>query len=195
MWNERYSQPGFAYGIEPNDFLREMAPRLPAGGVLSLGEGEGRNAVFLAQSGSRVTALDQSSIGLEKAARFAAERGVAIETVAANLAEYRIAPSAWDAIISIWCHLPRPLRRTVHANVVSGLRSGGAFLLEAYTPRQLQLGTGGPRDPEFLATLVELKAELAGLDFAVGRELEREVHEGAHHNGKSAVVQLLAFKR
>src|SRR3954463_9690297 len=92
MWDERYSQPGFAYGTEPNEFLVAAAGRIPAGPVLSLGEGEGRNAAYLAGLGHRVVAVDQSEVGLAKARRLAADRGLTIETVRADLAVFPIEP-------------------------------------------------------------------------------------------------------
>ncbi len=194
-WDERYGVDGFAYGTEPNDFLREVAPRLKKGRVLSLGEGEGRNAVFLAGQGFDVTGVDGSRVGLEKARRLAAERGVRLETVQADLADFTITPGAWDAIVSIWCHLPRAVRAAVHAQVVKGLAPGGAFVLEAYRPKQLEYKTGGPPSVDLLPTLEELKQELSGLDFEIGRELDRDVREGRYHGGLSAVVQVLAVRR
>lgn len=195
-WDEKYGAPGHYYGTEPNDFLRERCAAIPAcGNVLCLAEGEGRNAAFLAQQGFRVVAVDQSPVGLRKAERLAAERGVRIETVVADLADYRIAPGQWDAIVSIWCHLPQPLRTTVHRQAVAGLRIGGVFLLEAYTPAQLRYGTGGPKSADLLPTLAELRGELAGLEFAHAGEREREVREGQGHTGLSAVVDIVAVRR
>jgi len=193
IWDERYAPVDFFYGTEPNDFLREHAGRItPGGAVLSLGEGEGRNAAFLAAGGHRVLALDQSAVGLDKARRLAAARGLAIDTLAADLAEYRIEPGAWDAIVSIWCHLPSGLRRHVYAEVAAGLRPGGVFLLESYTPEQIRLGTGGPKNPDLMPTLAQLRMELPGLVFDVAEERERDVSEGGGHRGRSAVVQVVA---
>ena len=194
MWDERYAEPGFAYGEAPNDFLVSVAAQLPAGPVLSLGEGEGRNAVFLATRGHAVTAVDASSVGLAKARAFAAERGTTLSTVVANLAEYSIAPAAWAAVIAIWCHLPKPLRRQTHRAAVLGLRPGGAFVLEAYTPAQLAHATGGPKTTELLYSLDELRVDLEGLELVHAVEMEREVHEGRFHDGPSSVVQILGFK-
>ncbi len=194
-WDERYGTSGFFYGTEPNDFLRENLAAIPAGGaVLSLGEGEGRNAVFLAGRGYRVVALDQSVKGLEKARRLAADKGVAIDTVIADLDGYRIEPAAWDGIVSIWCHLPSALRAAVHRQAVAGLRPGGAFLLEAYTPHQLGRGTGGPKSADLLPTLAQLRGELAGLQFVHALESERIVKEGCGHTGSSATVQVVAVR-
>ncbi len=194
MWNQRYSEPGYAYGTEPNDFLREALPKLPRGRALCLGEGEGRNAVFLAQKGYDVTAVDLAEVGLKKAEALAKERGVGLSTVVADLAQYEVAPAAWDVIVSVWCHMPREDRALLHARCVKGLKPGGAFVLEGYSPRQLELRTGGPPSLALLMKLDDVKAELAGLDFAVARELDRDIHEGKYHQGKSAVVQVLGFK-
>lgn len=195
-WDERFATTGYYYGTAPNDFLRERHAAIPAGGeVLCLGEGEGRNAVFLAAQGYRPVALDQSAVGLEKAQRLAAERGVHIETVVANLENYRIESARWDGIVSVWCHLPAGLRAVVHAQVIGGLKVGGAFLLEAYTPEQLRHGTGGPKDVALLPTLAELRRELAGLELEHAAELERVIHEGHGHDGPSAVVQVVARRR
>jgi SAM-dependent methyltransferase len=196
MWNERYSEPGFAYGVEPNDFLAATAERyLPSHGeVLSLAEGEGRNAVYLARHGFRVTAVDGSAVGLEKARALAAKHGVELETVVADLAAFDLGIERWDGIVSIWCHLPSELRARLHRSVVAALRPGGVFLLEAYTPDQLGYKTGGPSSAELLMTLPAVRSELAGLEFLVGEEKLREVHEGAYHDGMSAVLQVVARK-
>ncbi len=116
---------------------------------------------------------------------------MALTTVVADLAAFPIKPGAWSGIVSIFAHLPQPLRRTVHAAVVRGLAPGGVFILEAYTPAQIAFGTGGPKDPALLMRLADLRAELAGLDLLVARESEREVWEGAGHTGRAAVVQFL----
>ena len=192
MWDQRYSSDTYVYGTEPNGFLITAAARLPPGKVLCLGEGEGRNAVWLAAQGHEVTAVDASGVGLRKAQRLAAERGVRITTVHADLAAFDIEPGAWDGIVSIFCHLPPALRADVHRRCVAGLRPGGVLLLEAYTPRQVSLGTGGPPTAELMMDAETLRTELAGLELLELRECEREVHEGEFHNGLGAVVQLVA---
>ena len=193
-WDERYDTVDFVYGREPNAFLAEVSEQIPPGDVLCLAEGEGRNAVFLARQGHRVVAVDSSVVGLAKAARLAEESGVRIETVTADLTEFAIDPGRWDAIVSIFCHLPPQLRRALHRKVVEGLRPGGLFILEAYTPAQLALRTGGPPTEEMMMTLAGLREELAGLEFLHGREIERDVVEGRLHTGRGAVVQVVARK-
>ena len=195
MWNERYSTPDYAYGTEPNDFLASVAAHIPPGRVLSIGDGEGRNGVHLATLGYAVTSVDASTVGLAKAQRLAATRGVQITTVAADLADFVIAPDSWQGIVSIFCHLPPPLRQRVHEQAARGLAPGGLFVLESYSLRQLGRGTGGPSSAELLPTLDALRAELAGLELLHAIEIEREVHEGEFHQGLSAVVQIIARKR
>ncbi len=194
MWDDRYGQPGFAYGTEPNDWLAAQAALIPKGRVLSVADGEGRNGVFLASLGHDVTSVDASPVGLAKASALAAARGVPLTTVVADLAEFEIEPIAWQGIVSIFCHLPAPLRRRVHAQVVRGLAPGGVFILEAYTVAQLKRGTGGPKAAELLPSLDDLRAELEGLELVHAAEREREVHEGAFHDGPSDVVQVVARK-
>lgn len=194
FWNERYANRHYIYGTKPNDHVAAMAAQIPAGPVLCLAEGEGRNAVFLASRGHAVTAVDLSSEGIAKANALAATSGVTLTTHVADLAEFSITPAAWSGIVSTWAHLPQPLRRNVHAAVVSGLKPGGIFILEAYTPAQLAYGTGGPKDPALCMTLADLRGELAGLELLVARECERDVHEGTGHTGRAAVVQICGRK-
>ena len=195
MWDKKYSTDEYVYGKEPNEFLREMSGRLKKGRVLCLAEGEGRNAVWLARQGFSVTAVDASKVGLAKAARLADEFDVTIETVTADLAEYTIEDGAWDSIISIFCHLHPDLRTPLHRAVVAGLRQGGTFLLEAYTPKQLEYQTGGPPSAEYMMELATLEDELDGLEFIHGKELVRDVVEGNKHTGQGSVVQVLAQKQ
>lgn len=194
FWDERFSREDFVYGTEPNEFVAAMAARIPAGPVLCLAEGEGRNAVFLATRGHAVTAVDQSATGLAKARRLAAARGTSITTCVADLAAFPIEPAAWSGVVTTFGHLPPALRRTVFASAVRGLRPGGVFVLEAYTPAQLAYDTGGPRARELLMTADALREELAGLRFDVLHEIEREVHEGSSHTGRAAVVQVLGVR-
>ncbi len=192
VWDERYSDAEYAYGTEPNAFLAEEAHRLPDGPVLCLAEGEGRNAVWLAERGFDVTAVDGSYVGMEKAQRLAGERGVTVACECSDLADYTIEPGAWAGMVSIFGHMPPDIRRRVHARVAAGLRPGGVFILEAYTPSQLDYGTGGPPVADMMMDIASLEAELPGLEFDVARECEREVIEGRYHTGAGHVVQIVA---
>ena len=191
MWDERYSESGFAYGDQPNDFLAAHFTEIPPGSVLDLGCGEGRNAVFLAEQGYEVTAVDQSAAGLQKAEQLADRRGVRIATVQADLGQFTLRPNHWAGVVSIFCHLPPEIRRSLYASLVQGLRPGGVLLLEAYTPAQVGRGTGGPSDPDWMMSLDRLKAELPALEWVVAEEKERDVREGSFHTGIASVVQFI----
>ncbi len=195
FWNERYRVEEYVYGTAPNDFLRDEAHRIPPGRVLCLADGEGRNGVFLAERGHAVTSVDLSIEGLRKAERLARERGVALETVHADLATYDPPEDAFAGVVSIFAHTPPPVRRRIHALLPRVLRVGGCLVLEAYRPEQVALGTGGPPDPALLPSLADLRAELAALDLVVAREVNRDVYEGRFHGGPSAVVQVVAYRR
>jgi SAM-dependent methyltransferase len=195
MWDERYGGDEFFYGTEPNDFLRAEVARLPHGDVLCIGDGEGRNGVWLAEQGYLVTSVDQSAVGLEKAQALAKQRGVKLTTVAADLATFDLGTARWHAVVSIFCHLPSVLRRDVYSRVVRALRPGGVVMIESYTPAQLGRGTGGPPVADMLVDLATLRADFAALEVLHGIERERDVLEGKGHRGLSAVVQFVARKR
>ncbi|MDZ7371331.1 MAG: class I SAM-dependent methyltransferase [candidate division KSB1 bacterium] len=193
-WDERYSREDYVYGREPNEFLVQVQPHIPMGRVLCLGEGEGRNAVFLAGRGYEVTAVDLSPVGLAKAERLAAESGVKIRTIVADLSDFFIEPRAWQGIVSIFCHLEPALRRRVHRACAEGLAEGGALVLEAFTPEQLRYGTGGPKSLELLYSLKDLYEDFPELNFLIGQEKVCRRVEGLGHTGDAAVVQVLALQ-
>ena len=195
FWDDRYDAPEYLYGTEPSDFLAERCSALPAGGeILCLADGEGRNGVFLATQGMRVTGVDSSAVGLAKAARLAAERRVSLETVVADLATWELGDARWDGVVSIWAHLPAPIRATLHPRIARALRPGGVLLLEHYHPRQLGYGTGGPPDPTMMLTLEELDAAFPEWVRLHTFEGERIVIEGNRHGGKSYVTQAILRK-
>jgi len=192
-WDERYSAEEYAYGTNPNNFLEANVSSIPKGKVLSLAEGEGRNAVFLAKQGYSVTAVDSSLVGLNKARKLAEENGVIVEFIHTDLAEYDLGENKWDGIVSIFCPLPSSIRKQLHKKVEAALRRNGVFMLEAYTPAQLKYGTGGGNSVDVMQSKESLSLELAGLKFKHLIELERDVVEGIYHTGIGAVVQAIAF--
>lgn len=194
MWDQRFSSDAYAYGTEPNDFLREHVKALPKGRVLSLAEGEGRNAVFLAKQGYEVTAVDSSAVGLEKAQQLAKKQGVVIECIQADLANFDIGEDCWDAIVSIYSPLGSQARKLIHQRVMKGLKKGGVFLTESYTPAQVHYGTGGGDDADTVQSKASLAAEFPQLEFIDLKEVEREVVEGIYHTGLASVVQAIGKK-
>ena len=194
MWEERYSADHYTFGTEPNDFLRDNVAMLPMGDVLCLAEGEGRNAVFLAGTGRRVSSVDLTEAGVKKTLRLAGERGAEVDARVADLSSYDLGTEKWDGIVSISAHMPPQVRADLHHRVVEALRPGGIFLLEAYTPDQIGRGTGGPQSVEMTMKLSVLQQELAPLEFLHAAETERVVTEGPGHTGNAAVVQVIARK-
>jgi SAM-dependent methyltransferase len=194
MWEQRYSVDHYHYGTDPNEFLRANLELLPGGTTLCLAEGEGRNAVFLAATGREVHSVDLTEAGVAKTLRLAEQRGVHVAAVVGDLVVFDLGIDRWDAMVSIFAHMPPGVRRDVHRRVVAALKPGGMFLLEAYTPAQIGRGTGGPSVAEMAMTLDGLREELAGLELVHAEELDRDVVEGTGHTGVGAVVQVIARK-
>ena len=193
-WNERYGGSGYYYGTEPNAFLVEHYGLLQ-NPVLSLSEGEGRNAVFLAKHGFDVLGVDYSAIGLEKAQQLAMAEQVRICTEVADMASYTPPRAEFGAIISIFAHYPSQMRKRLYPLIEEALKPGGIFLLEAYTEAQLPKATGGPKDIDMLLSADKLTREFSGLEIILLQELEREVFEGEGHTGLGSVIQFIGRKK
>lgn len=195
FWDERFGQSEYIYGTEPNSFLKASEFQLPPSGrVLCLCEGEGRNAVFLARQGHQVTGVDVSTEGKKKAERLAEQNDVSIDYVLSDLCQFDFGDAKWDAIVSISAHLPSAVRADVYPKVFTSLKPGGVILLESYHPRQLEYGTGGPKDVDMLLTLELLRAHFPNLEVQHEVELEREVTEGTYHTGNAFVTQFIGRK-
>jgi SAM-dependent methyltransferase len=194
FWNERYNEAQYAYGTEPNDFLRS----LPIGSglkVLCLAEGEGRNGVYLAGLGNDVTCIDYADEGLKKTGQLAALNGVEVACICADLGEINLEEDTWDLIIGIFAHFPLKVKQHIWPQVHAALKPGGQLIMEVYDQEQLRFGTGGPQHPDLLYSSEELQA-LIGQDFTEIKieKVYREVNEGTYHNGASATIQVLATK-
>jgi SAM-dependent methyltransferase len=193
FWDQRFAEPGFKYGTEPNAFLVEAARRLaPASVVLVPGDGEGRNGVWLAEQGHAVTSVDNSSVGLQKAQTLAAERGVTLTTALVDLADWSPQPGSVDAVVLIYVHLPGSIRLRAHRALAQWLKPGGWLILEAFHPQQLQHASGGPKDVDMLYTPEQLTAEFDGLlKPALAWQGETTLAEGPGHQGLAHVTRWL----
>lgn len=191
FWDQRFAEPGYKYGTDPNAFLRAQAARLPAAAeVLVPGDGEGRNGVWLARQGHRVTSVDSSAVGLDKARALAAREGVAVDTRLADLADWAPPASAFDAVVLIYTHLPASIRAGAHRRLAEGLKPGGWLVLEAFHPAQLAHGSGGPKDADMLYTPQQLTADFAGLLMPVlAWNGETTLSEGPGHQGLAHVTR------
>jgi len=195
FWDERYKSESFAYGTEPNDFLAGAVGYLKEHSkILSIGEGEGRNALFLARNGHSVTAVDQSVNGLLKAQKLAEKSGYEVKTIAADLELFDFGQDEYDGIISIFCHLPKPLRKKVHEQIQRSLRKGGVFIVESYSPDQLEYNSGGPKDKDWLVPLDEFLDDFPNFEVLHSLSTTRNVVEGAFHTGIAAVTQYVGKK-
>lgn len=195
FWNERYRQDGYLYGEKPNEFLSHRHTLIPKDSrVLVLGDGEGRNGVFLARKRCQVTTIDASAVAVEKAKALAKTNNVEINAIHGVLPKVEIEKGVWDAVVLIFVHLSEKTRKATHRLAVEALKPGGLLILEAYTPEQLGNTSGGPKDAKLLYTAEMLKEDFEGLDIEAIAELETVLDEGPGHQGKANVVRIIAVK-
>ena len=195
FWDDRYQDDKYIYGQHPNDFLRDNATLFKNGDtVLTLAEGEGRNAVFLARYGCKVRGVDFSVAGRGKTLQLAQKQGVTVDYDIADLTQYDMGYAQWDGIVSIFCHLSENNRSALYQSIEQALKPGGIFLLESYNKKQLEFDTGGPRELSHLLSLYELKKAFENFEMIVAQDVEREILEGNFHNGISSVTQFIARK-
>ena len=195
MWDERYQTPEYIFGDQPCQWLIMNQHRLPkSGSAIALGDGEGRNGVFLAEVGLQVTSVDLSEVGLSKARDLASTRGVAIQTVQADLEHYEITPESQDLIVSIYCHLPDAIRQLVHSRVEEALKPGGLFILEAFHHSQLKYQSGGPKTTDLLYDLEALTGDFQSLQILEALDGLCYLDEGARHSGLGHIVRLVLQK-
>ena len=192
-WNKRFSERGFLFGTEPNQWLREHAPWRAGQKVLCVADGEGRNSVWLAQQALVVDAFDISEVGVTKARGLAAERGVRVNFEVTGCDEYAWPANHYDGIAAIFVQFADPeLRTRMFRHICNSLKPGGVLVLQGYTPRQLDYKTGGPPLASHLYTPDMLREAFAALDILELREYEAEVNEGPGHKGMSALVGMVA---
>ena len=192
FWDERYARSGFFYGTAPNVFLTGAVRHMPNGAqVLSVGDGEGRNGVWLASQGYRVTTVDGSAVAVGKAKELAAARGVAIDAHCADLLAWDWPVTAFDAVVAIFVHFMPNERPVVHARMLAALKPGGVIVMEAFHPRQHGRSSGGPPIKEMLYDRATLAADYAGAEIIELEETAIDLDEGRHH-GAAEVTRLIA---
>ena len=194
MWDKRYDTETYVYGTEPSRFLKLNTEFLTgADTVLAVADGEGRNSVFLAEQGLNVTAMDSSSVGLEKARRLAQERGVQVDFQLADLKGYDWDGAQYDVVAAIFIQFADPaFRAEIFDGMERVLKPGGMLMLHGYTPKQIEYGTGGPPVPELLYTRDMLADRFSDWEVIRLEEYEAELQEGPGHSGRSALIDLIA---
>lgn len=196
-WNRRFEGETYHFGTEPNAWLREHAGVWQSGQrVLCVADGEGRNSVWLAGQGLRVDAFDVASVGVAKARRLAAEKGVSVNFSVTDCDAYPWPQASYDGVAAIFVQFADPaMRERLFANIKRSLKPGGTLLLQGYTPKQLDYKTGGPPQVAHLYTEALLRQAFADFEVIELREYEAELTEGDHHHGRSALIGLVARRR
>jgi 2-polyprenyl-3-methyl-5-hydroxy-6-metoxy-1,4-benzoquinol methylase len=199
-WDDRYSNEEFAYGEQPNNYLKEKLEQLEAGAILFPAEGEGRNAVFAAMLGWAVSAFDISSEGKNKALKLAEKNNVTIDYQVGELSALDYKPEQFDAIALIYAHFPAAIKSSIHKLLDKYLRPGGVIIFEAFSKKHLEYlakneKVGGPKDIESLFSIEEVQLDFSNYDFLELTEAEIELNEGLYHNGLGSVIRFVARKR
>jgi SAM-dependent methyltransferase len=195
-WNARFAAPEYVFGTEPNAFLAAQAARLrPAMSALCVADGEGRNGVWLARQGLRVTAFDFSAEGIAKARRLAAQAGVDVDYRQCDAAQWDWTAARYDVVVAIFVQFAGPaLRAAMFDGMVRALAPGGLLIVQGYGPRQLEYATGGPKNLENLYTEELLRDGFASLEILHLAAHDDVIGEGDGHRGMSALVDMVARK-
>ena len=195
-WQTRYATPEYAFGKSPNYFLESCKRLLPRSGrALAVADGEGRNGVWLAEQGLDVVSIDFSPAAQRKAKALAAERDVKVAFELVDVHNWNYPSAAFDVVAEIFTQFSNPADRARKwAGMLKALKPGGLLIIQGYTPKQLEYGTGGPKEIENLYTRAMLEQEFGGLRELSLVEEERDIHEGTSHGGMSAVINLTARK-
>ncbi len=194
MWDARYAGEHYFYGTEPNTFFREQISGIEPGDLLLPAEGEGRNAVYAARLGWRVTAVDYSAEGRNKALSLAERHLVQISYNLDDLDHYDFGHEQYDLVALIYLHLMPESRRKIHRKAVQSLRSGGRIILEAFGKNQIHNASGGPKAVEMLYSAADLQQDFPLTEIRLLEEVAAIVDAGQAHQGRADLVRMIAIK-
>lgn len=198
-WNDRYSKDEFAYGEEPNSYLKESLAKLPVGKILFPAEGEGRNAIYASKIGWTVTAFDISNEGQKKAFKLAEKTNVTVDYQVGELETLSFDAEQFDVIALIYAHFPANIKSNYHKTLDRYLKVDGTIIFEAFSKKHIDYVTanekvGGPKDIDSLFSIDEIKADFPNYEIIELEEKEIELNEGLFHNGKGSVVRFVGRK-
>jgi len=198
-WNDRYSKDEFAYGEEPNNYLKEQLSKLTVGTILFPAEGEGRNAVFAAKLGWTVSAFDISNEGKTKAIKLAEKNNVTIDYKVGELQTLNFKNEQFDAIALIYAHFPADIKSLYHKTFDKYLKNDGVIIFESFSKKHIDYVTanekvGGPKDIESLFSIDEIKSDFPNYEIIELVEQEIELNEGLYHNGTGSVIRFIGRK-
>ena len=196
FWDQRYADDSYLFGTAPNAWLVTQAHRIrPGMRALSVADGEGRNGVWLASRGCKVTAVDASPRAQAKASALALKQGVALSLRTTDLRHWAWPEAAFDLTVAIFAHFRRWDRPVIHQRMLNGLVPGGLVLIEAFSPYQHIYKTGGPPDLDMLYSAYRLREDFREAEILELEETETELDEGRGHQGKAAVTRIVARRR
>lgn len=198
-WDERYGTAAFAYGKEPNLFFKKWLPAFKPGSILMPADGEGRNGVFAAQLGWKVTSCDLSTEGKTKALQLAKEHGVSLEYIVGDLEQLGFKRESFDAIGLIYAHFSAEKKPALHRKLDKYLKPGGVVILEAFSKKHVEYykrdpKVGGAMDVDMLYSEAEVVAGFKGYEVLTLAEEEILLTEGSYHNGKASVIRFVGKK-
>lgn len=194
FWDEKFGQTPGLYGETPNEFIKDQLSQLEKGRILFPGEGEGRNALYAAALGWKVTALDQSQIAQKHTLQKAEKLGLFIDYIVDDIENFIPEPQYFDAVTLIYFHLPRSIRDKVHLNFVTFLKEGGRLIIEGFGKNQLKYNSGGPKNEDLLYDLAELKESFPSINWIYEFDGLMHLNEGVGHLGQAHVVRLIGEK-
>ena len=200
FWDERYAREEYVYGELPNNYLTTRLPQISAGKILFVAEGEGRNAVYAARQGWEVSAFDQSRVGKIKADRLAQKHEVKIDYRVGELPQLNFQKEEFDALGLIYAHFSPEIRSEYHQLLLFYLKKDGFVFFEGFSKKHTAYqkanpDVGGPKDPDLLYSMEEIKKDFGQLEFLELLETEVDLKEGIFHNGLGAVIRFVGRKK
>ena len=194
FWNDRYTKSEFAYGKEPNQFLKKHIRLFPKGKVLFVAEGEGRNAVFAAKNGLQVYAFDYSDSGQKKAMVLASENNVVIDYEVSDVLQLSYEKNSFVSLVFIFAHFPSDIRKKAHEELLSLVKPNGKIVFEAFSKEQLKYTSGGPKESAMLFSEDEVRKEFVNVTFDFLKTQLVMLNEGPYHQGEGKVIRFIGTK-
>jgi|TARA_B110000503_G_scaffold4604_3_gene6085 hypothetical protein len=193
-WDERFSIEDYLFGTEPAQALLKLEQHLvPQGDTLVIADGEGRNSVYLASKGFKVTATDYSTVANVKAKALAASRNVEVDYKVEEFFDIDWSAKQYDNIVGICFQFVPPERiKEVLIGLKTAIKKGGVLLIHGYTPQQIELATGGPKDVSLMYTKALFEDVFDDVEILVNEEYQMQLAEGPGHNGQSALIDFVA---
>ena len=193
-WDERFSIEDYLFGAEPAQALVKLEHYLiPQGDTLVIADGEGRNSVYLASKGFKVTATDASTVANVKAKALAASRNVAVDYQVEDFFDIDWSAKQYDNIVGIFFQfIPPDKIKQVLTALRTAIKKGGTLLIHGYTPQQIELATGGPKDVSLMYTKELFEDMFENVEILVNKEYQMQLTEGSGHNGPSALIDFVA---